>query len=156
MLRGKLSKKVLAVQSSVRPRRRLKQACPWLCMAFWFLCTFCILMPNNNLSAENKCSYNKHLAFNSSCADGCVAVELCACTAIWNPLQTDSHAHQATSGMDVHLFWTKEKNLWQSRICHNHALRRKKPRSIGLAGCNQEGERFNRASDDWGTQNLWQ
>lgn len=144
-------------KSSVRPRRRSKQPCPRLCLALWFLCTFCILMPNNNLSAENKCSCNKHPAFNSSCADGCVAVELCACTAIWNPLQTESYANQEGSGIDVHLFWTTEKNIWQSRICHNQGeWRRKKPRNISLAGCSKRGERFNRSSEDWGTQDLWQ
>lgn len=67
------SKKVLAVLFS-QTMEKVKAS---LSLALWFLCIFCILMPNNHLSAENKCSYNKHLAFNSSCADGCVAVELC-------------------------------------------------------------------------------
>lgn len=81
---------------------------------------------------------NNHLAFNSSCADGCVAVELCV-----HALPSEIHYRQTVMNVskDQGLIWTKAK-ICQSRICHNHAVRRKKPRSISLAGCNQEEERF--------------
>lgn len=136
---------MLAVQSSVRPWKRSEQACPWLCVTLWFSCIFCILMPNNHLSAENKCSYNNHLAFNSSCADVCVAVELCV-----HALPSEIHYRQTVMHVskDRGRIWAKEKNIWQSRICHNHAVRREKLRSTSLAGCNQQGERFNGASED--------
>lgn len=68
-----------------------------LSLALWFLCTFCILMPNNHLSAENKGSYNKHLAFNSSCADECVAVELCV-----HALPSEIHYRQTVMHVTSH------------------------------------------------------
>lgn len=149
---------MLAVQFSVRPWRRLKQACPWPFVTLWFSCTFCILMLNNNLSAENKCSYSKHLAFNSSCADGCVAVGLCV-----HALPSEIHCRQTVMHISKDQGWMsvgfglKRKAvqtmdsgqwIWQSRICYSHALRRKMPRSISLAGCNQQGERLNGANED--------